>query len=141
MPRAFLIPLLIAAQLISWNACPLFLCRDHDGTLCVDLGPSACTCCGHHDDNTGDERTCEDSPDRVTGVPCDCTHVQITIAWTAVTVSREGHRPHLLPSLPAFFGENRAACLLSPRQPNAVMTAASYEFPAGDAAHSVVLRC
>ena len=50
MPRALLILFLMGAQLVSWNASPLFLCLDSDGAVCVDLGPASCACCRHHHD-------------------------------------------------------------------------------------------
>lgn len=44
MRQAFLTLLLVAAQLVSWNANPLFLCIGEDGSMDLHLGPVPCDC-------------------------------------------------------------------------------------------------
>ena len=97
MPRALLIIALLTTQLISWDASPLFLCFDSDGEVCIDLGPGSCSCCRHeheaaNDQGRPEQRSQQSSERRIGGSPCECTHLQITVPWTAVTVSSDGAR-------------------------------------------------
>ena len=158
MPRSFLITFLLTAQLISWNASPLFLCMDGEGALCIDLGPGSCTCCRYHqglaegtwEHRSPDEHRCmsahgsldhQASPIRVGGPPCDCTHLQITVAWTAVTVSPEGSRFVVLPSYSALVGNGGAACVLLLSRAGDSLSAPSNEHSVQSVPRSVILRC
>jgi hypothetical protein len=139
MPRALLIVALLTAQFISWNASPLFICMDGDGELCVDLGPGSCNCQHQHDSakNAGNEGR----EQRVKDTSCDCTHVQITVAWTAVTVSPEGTRSVVLPSLTAVVSEVDGACLRLPRSTEALLSPPHNVFCPQNTARGLILRC
>jgi hypothetical protein len=143
MPRALLILFLMGAQLVSWNASPLFLCLDSDGTVCVDLGPDSCACCRHHHDVEAASNTTgiHSEPAGVDAPPCDCTHVQITVAWTAVTVSRQGSGPIDLPVVAAFLGDGGRSELTSAVAPGRLLIGPASEFSSGIAGRSAVLRC
>ncbi len=148
MPRALVILFLMGAQVVSWNASPLFLCLDSDGAVCVDLGPASCACCRHHHDAetewnaTGDSPTSDHSePARVDAPPCDCTHVQITVAWTAVTVSPQGNGPIDVPAVAAFLGEGAGTEIASAVLPGRLLIDPACEFLSGIAGRSAVLRC
>jgi hypothetical protein len=148
MPRALLILFLLSAQLVSWNASPLFLCLDSDGAVCVDLGPASCACCRHHHDAesprhaTGESPTSGPSePARVDASPCDCTHVQITVAWTAVTLSRLGNGPIDAPVVAAFLGEGAWSEVASAVLPGRLLIDPACEFSSGITGRSALLRC
>jgi len=158
MRHAFLIPLLLTGQIISWNAFPLFLCMDCDGSLCIDLGPGSCACCrhGHHwtedlssilSANGSEHSRSHDSCDRhqppvtIEATPCDCTHLQITVAWTAVTVSPEANRFIVLPSLTALVGEGDWERTFSPPRASASLNFRSNDPSAATALRSDILRC
>jgi hypothetical protein len=142
MRHAVLITFLLSAQLISWNASPLFLCLDGDGELGIDLGPESCNCCRHQHDSAnyrGHDRTCDEHGVALTH--CDCTHVQITVAWTAVTVPPEGNRPVVASGAAAVVADidgpsrlllpEAAASLTTPRCPLSVQSTM----------RSAILRC
>jgi hypothetical protein len=91
MGKSLLSLLLVVTQVVPWTASPLFLCLGSDGSVCLDAGPAACTCCRdcEHDEDAccgggaGNERH-EHGPARVPddhrGVwvaddDCDCAHV------------------------------------------------------------------
>jgi hypothetical protein len=103
MPRLFLIASLLFAQAISWNASPLFLCFDGDGEVSIDLGPSSCNCCRHQHGLDDDHASPEE---RVGDTSCNCTHLQLTVPWTAVTVTSDATHSVGLSSLAAFVVEN-----------------------------------
>lgn len=45
MAKSLVILALLATQLLSWSGGSVYLCICGKGTVCVDGGPSACTCC------------------------------------------------------------------------------------------------
>lgn len=106
MRHAFLTALLLLAQAISWNASPLYLCLDGDGSLCIDQGPDSCCC---------DQVVCQDRSSEpqssVVGLArshCDCTHIQITVAWTAVIVAPQKAWHAAVSSQTALAGNDKA---------------------------------
>ncbi|HEX4071080.1 MAG TPA: hypothetical protein VHX68_07920 [Planctomycetaceae bacterium] len=148
MPRALLILFLMGAQLVSWNASPLFLCLDSDGAVCVDLGPASCVCCRHHHDAetawnaTGESPTSDHSePACIDAPPCDCTHVQITVAWTAVTVSRQESRSLDRPAVSAILADCAQNGIGSVSPAGRLLIDPACEFSSGIAGRSAVLRC
>ena len=158
MRHAFLVTLLLTAQIISWNASPLFLCMGGDGSLCIDLGPDSCACCRHGHDGAedvlsipaanGQKRAhCHASCDRhqapvsIEATPCDCTHLQITVAWTAVTVSREANRFVVLPSLVVLVDNADWRSILSPPPAIALVNLPASDSSAATALRSAILRC
>ena len=142
MRRVLLITFLLTAQLISWNAWPVFLCLDGDGELDIDLGPGSCNCWRHQHDskNPGEnDRTCDEH--RVAESPCDCTHLQITVAWTAVTVAPEGSHPVVPSRLAAVVADIGGACLLLPPTAVASPTTPRCTLRSQRTARSTILRC
>jgi len=104
MRHEFATTLLLLAQVISWNASPLYLCLDGDGSLCIDQGPDSCGCersndCHEHSGSIRDAcpnhqvaRLDRSSDSQFAAVclerpHCDCTHIQLTVPWTAVIVA------------------------------------------------------
>ena len=45
MANRLLSLMLVATQLVSWNASPLYLCVGSEGSVCIDLGSENCNCC------------------------------------------------------------------------------------------------
>jgi hypothetical protein len=150
MPRVLLITVLLTAQLISWNASPLFLCFDSDGEVCIDLGPGSCSCCRHEHDAADDpgrpeqspERRPEQSPERgIGGSPCECTHLQITVPWTAVTVSSDGTHLARLSTLTPFVADDEIGRSLTPALHDFTLTV-NRDVHCGDGgARTAILRC
>jgi len=155
MRHAFLITLLLTGQFISCNAAPLFLCMDGDGSLCIDLGPGSCACCQHGHDwaedlsqnpsangNRHSHQSCDrhQAPATIEATPCDCTHLQITVAWTAVTVSPEANRLIILPSLTALVGNRDGGSALSPPRAGASLNQLSNDLSAATTLRSALLR-
>jgi hypothetical protein len=122
MVRILLSSLMVATQLLSWNASPRFLCKSQDGSTCIDLGPATCDCC--HDEvalaktPAADHDGCLDHPacDQGSGGTdfdaCPCTHVQLSEAHSA-TLQRaaavpDAHRLVILLPLAAHVAN--AAC-------------------------------
>lgn len=101
MPRVLLIISLSVAQLVSWSASPLFLCFDDDGDLSIDLGPGACQC-ERHSHQTPERQAGSIQGERIAS-NCDCAHVPLTVAWTAVTVNSKESRPATLSHTPALL--------------------------------------
>jgi len=113
--------LLSVAQLLSWNAAPLYLCRCGSASVCLDSGPENCTCCraSCHDH----ERCCNDDDDccghkcctpgdrpcpcRDTVRPvvinraCDCEHLLLISSQAPVVTSASG--AHALKLLAGTF--------------------------------------
>lgn len=148
MPRALLILFLMGAQLVSWNASPLFLCLDSDGAVCVDLGPASCACCRHHHDaqtawNGGEDGTTSGQrrPGCIDAPSCDCTHVQITVAWTAVTVSSQASRSVDRPAVSAILADCARSGMGSVSPAGRLLIGPACEFSSGIAGRSAVLRC
>jgi len=86
--------MLAAVQVLAWNAAPVYLCLEADGSACVDRGPAFCDCCQNgksspvcgsencrdvhqHDGLAGSERSLGDAS-------CGCKHEQISDAQVAV---------------------------------------------------------
>ena len=138
MPRLFLIASLLAAQAISWNASPVFLCFDGDGEVCIDLGPSSCNCCRHQhgleDDHASPEQRVGDSS-------CNCTHLQLTVPWTAVTVTSNVTDSACLSSPAAFVVENGKIDLLSLASRESTLLALRDANCRHSSAHTAILRC
>src|SRR5262249_23008476 len=61
--------LLAVAQLLSWNAAPLYLCRCASGSVCLHSGPEKCTCCS---DSSHEQDLCCDNGEDGCGHEC-CT--------------------------------------------------------------------
>jgi len=147
MPRAFLITLLLAAQLISWNASPLFLCMDEDGAVCIDLGPGFCACGGHHHDLAEGAPPApvlpdrHKLPDRVGGLPCDCTHLQITVSLTAVTIPPKTNRSIVLPSPTALVGHCDRGQVFSLSSGGALVSPDDEGLSSASVPRSAILRC
>ncbi len=101
MVNSLLSLILVATQVLSWNAAPLYLCLESDGTACLDFGPDTCGCChevastpdatdshachahagcnhAEHPQPAGSATDSQASPS-----PCGCTHVQISDPQTA----------------------------------------------------------
>ena len=72
---------------------------------CVSTLDRALSCCRHHYADHAADGPRDESHGHVSGQPCDCTHVQITVAWTAVTVSPEGSRSIMLPTSTALVSD------------------------------------
>jgi hypothetical protein len=148
MSRALLIFFLLGAQLVSWNASPLFLCLDRDGAVCVDLGPNSCTCCRHHHhaqtarNGTGAGAMIGDRQAGCIDAPfCDCTHVQITVAWTAVTVSRQESRSVVFPAVSAILADGAGNGVGSLSTAGHLLIGPACGFASGMTGRSAVLRC
>src|SRR5262245_63168639 len=92
MGKILLSSLLVVTQIVPWTASPLFLCVGSDGSVCLDGGPSACTCvCEHEEDaccagsadNTRHEhRLPAQSDDQgaasMSDDDCDCAHILLS---------------------------------------------------------------
>ncbi len=95
MVNSLLSLILVATQVLSWNAAPLYLCLESDGTACLDFGPDTCGCCHEdasmpnsaqdachehagcsHADHARPSGSATDS--QAAASPCGCTHVQIS---------------------------------------------------------------
>ncbi len=140
MPRLLLITALLTAQLISWNASPLFLCFDSDGEVCIDLGPGSCSCCRHEYDAADDPGRPEQER-RIGGSPCECTHLQITVSWTAMTVSSDGTHLARLSTLTPFVADDEIGRSLTPALRDFTLTV-NRDVHCGDGgARPAILRC
>jgi len=96
MTKSLLVLALMATQLLSWSARPVYLCVESDGSFRIDAGPENCDCCraegARHDhfsdgpfsDNTDD---CHDEAN-ADHPPCDCMHIQISEQQSPVVLSR-----------------------------------------------------
>jgi hypothetical protein len=104
--KPFLTLLLVLVQLTAWGRAPLYLCVSSDGTVCVDLGPDFCDCCGHEPGADGDHACsagCEHHDhsasdvcgahqegqagnDSLATAPCDCTHIGLAARQEAAIV-------------------------------------------------------
>jgi hypothetical protein len=138
MSRVLLIVALLSTQLISWNASPLFLCFDSDGEVCIDLGPGSCNCCRHENEPT-DNHACPEQ--RFGGSPCDCTHLQITVPWTAVTVSSDGAHVVRLSGLTPFVASNGFTRGLTPGLHESILTANHDVRYCDRGSRTAILRC
>lgn len=117
MTKTLLSAVLVATQVLSWQASPLYLCLSADGSMCVDFGPSGCHCrdasghagCSHeHHACTASDRehaVCEHGccehgqlAESDQANPCGCDHIQISEpqAATRVRVVVAPDAPHLV---------------------------------------------
>ena len=94
MVKLLLSVVLVATQVVSWNASPLYLCMSADGSICLDFGPESCDCCRHdaaqsecssghdpcHDHGQSDDSAADESD------PCGCGHIQISQPQAATLV-------------------------------------------------------
>src|SRR6266404_5708292 len=94
MGRSLLALILVVTQVVPWTASPLFLCLGCDGSVCLDGGPAACTCCRDHEHDEdaccgggADNERHEHGPSRVpndrrrewvSDADCDCAHVLVS---------------------------------------------------------------
>jgi hypothetical protein len=94
MGKALLSLMLVVTQVVPWTASPLFLCLASDGSVCLDAGPAACTCCRDHEHDEDaccgrdtDKERHEDGPSRVSDdrggewvsdADCNCAHVLLS---------------------------------------------------------------
>jgi hypothetical protein len=138
MPRVLLIIALLTAQLVSWSASPLFLCFDSDGEVCIDLGPGSCSCCRHEHEPADDQGRPER---RIGGSPCDCTHLQITVPWTVVTVSSDETRLVRLSSLTPFVADGEIGRSLTPALHDSPLTVNRDARCRDRGARMAILRC
>jgi hypothetical protein len=138
MPRLILIAGLLAAQAISWNASPIFLCFDADGEVCVDLGPSACNCCRHQHGPEDDDA----SPGQhVSESSCDCQHLQITAPWTPVTLTSDVTHAARVFGLPGFVVEDGRFLPPPPAASESTLLRTSEAPCYQTSARAVILRC
>lgn len=108
MSKPVLSLVLALTQLLPWSASPLFLCLGSDGSVCLDAGPDACSCCHRHEDEPDcgglacsemhDQCETSDVPGLCandSGDDCDCTHVQLSQGQRAFRRggSRSGSQP------------------------------------------------
>jgi hypothetical protein len=97
MTKTLLSLLVVATQLLSWNASPLYFCLGDDGSMCIDFGPDTCGCCldksedacyGAHEpcpaDHKHDTHVADHAADHGQSNPCGCDHVQISEPQIAV---------------------------------------------------------
>jgi hypothetical protein len=126
MIRVLLSTVMVATQLLSWNASPRYLCHSEDGSICVDLGPATCDCCRHEAAQTppaDDHQGCAhhegcahhdggNVPRAASLVPCGCTHVQLSETQNA-TRARAAAAPdaHRLVLPLAFAAQGVHSCL------------------------------
>jgi hypothetical protein len=113
MPRLLLIFVLVAAQLFSWSASPLFLCCDDDGELSIDLGPGACQC-DRHSHPLADQAAPIQGERIAASTTCDCVHVPLTVAFTAVTVNSKETRAIAVSNPPALLTNSAGRICLTP---------------------------
>lgn len=121
MIRILLSTVMVATQLLSWNASPRYLCHSEDGSVHVDLGPAACDCHEGEDAeiapavaaHSHDDHVCGPSPGAVHD-PCGCTHIQLSEAQSATlqraTTVPDSHR--LVIPLVLAGGADSAPCSL-----------------------------
>ncbi|MEX0675446.1 MAG: hypothetical protein WD063_00125 [Pirellulales bacterium] len=93
MVKTLLSAVLVATQLVSWNASPLYLCLGADGSICVDFGPAGCGCCRNRPAEKGccgsqhEADVCGQLPLAVDNFdPCGCDHIQISEPQSAMLV-------------------------------------------------------
>jgi hypothetical protein len=126
MIRILLSTVMVAAQLVSWNAWPRYLCRSDDGSICVDLGPVTCVCCRHDEPDAApsdDHAACAhhddgQAPGEASFAPCGCTHVQLSEAQTATLIrpltAPDAHRLALPAAFAAQGGHSCLAAAIGP---------------------------
>jgi len=94
MGKILLSLLLVVTQVVPWTATPLFLCVGSDGSVCLDGGPSVCTCCCDHEHEQDaccagsaanarhEHRLPAQSDDRnsasISDDDCDCAHILLS---------------------------------------------------------------
>lgn len=105
MVKALLCVALLATQVLSWNAAPLYVCLGPDGSFCVDFGPASCGCCRLDAANSdccaaahADEHEHGDID------PCGCNHIQVSEPQSATLV-----RTTLVVDSQRFAGPQAAA--------------------------------
>jgi hypothetical protein len=152
MLKSLLSIVLLATQVLSWNAVPVYLCLGADGSICVDFGPASCGCCrldlpatggcesehGRHDDHA------RLKPLGLADVdPCGCTHVEISQHQQA-TLNRatEVQDAHRSVTTPAVSSDLAGACCQWATGQTALRARAP-EAPSGSLGErsSIVLRC
>jgi hypothetical protein len=125
MVKMLLSAVLVATQVLSWNASPLFLCMSADGSICVDFGPDGCACCQHdaveapctshhdacheHDHGQLDDSAADESD------PCGCDHIQISEpqAATLARAVAAPDSPHQVIPPAALLSLRTSGCCLS----------------------------
>ncbi len=110
MLQSILSLMLAAVQVLAWNAAPVYLCLEADGSACVDRGPAFCDCCQSGESSHvcgGGECDAPGHDGLVTGEhslnegPCGCEHEQISDAQVAVK-SQDRSNIELTASAPAI---------------------------------------
>jgi hypothetical protein len=86
--------MLAAVQVLAWNAAPVYLCLEADGSTCVHQGPAVCDCCKKvQPSHNRCEDDCEHEHPAPIGssdelgfgtAPCGCEHELISDAQAAV---------------------------------------------------------
>jgi hypothetical protein len=144
MIRSLLALVLLGAQVLSWNASPLYLCLGPDGSICLDFGPASCGCCRPQAaDADGCQSEHAQHDDHGQGDSCPCTHVQISEAQTA-TLNRAPAAPdahRLVTSLAAAGDLSSAGCLPTTSQSALPITPLDLPSAALCGRASIVLRC
>lgn len=96
MTKSLLMLALVTTQLLAGSGGSHYLCLSNDGTFCcVDAGPSSCTCCLPKMDcaepivgcsHAGEPGNCQITTHSFSnvsaGIPCGCTHIQISAQTT-----------------------------------------------------------
>lgn len=93
MLQSILSLMLAAVQVLAWNAAPVYLCLEADGSACVDRGPAFCDCCHERSDDghsCGSDCAEHEHDGLASGEhslgegPCGCEHEQISDVQVAV---------------------------------------------------------
>lgn len=98
MANLLLSLILVATQLFSWGAAPLYLCTCGSGSVCIDTGPNDCDCChdAPHAESNGTARGHEHQHDEALAttlsLPCECQHVELSI-WGGPAVAGSSNAP------------------------------------------------
>jgi hypothetical protein len=149
MLQSILSLMLAAVQVLAWNAAPVYLCLEADGSACVDRGPAFCDCCEsgesshncgkancgddhEHDGLAGNERSLGEGP-------CGCEHEQISDAQVAVK-SQDRSNIELTASVPAVATLSDVALVLPPSELNVNSNQQSSTSSALAARAGIVLR-
>ncbi len=94
MVQTLIALMLVATQVLSWNAASVYLCVDADGTACFDFGPATCGCChgeAAEDEHAGHachghDHALAEGDSSAPDDDCGCTHIQISVPHSATLV-------------------------------------------------------
>jgi hypothetical protein len=101
MLRGSLIAVLLATQLLSWSAAPIFVCMANDGSIEVTLGEEHCACHSHHHGPVGVPHRHGPIVKADAHATCDCTHIQVSQQQNPTIVSKSTALDHQLTALVA----------------------------------------